>query len=210
MKVGLFFGSFNPVHIGHLVIANFMAENTDLQKVWFVVSPHNPLKEKKSLLKDADRLHLVRLATEDNTKFKVSDIEFKLPQPSYTIHTLTYLKEKFPQHEFVLIMGSDNLESLEKWKNYEIILRDYEIYVYSRTEKLKTPLANHAHVKIFEVPVMDISSSEIRKLIGEKSRCAIFFLKLCMKKLKPESFTGKLLQFNFQQHGTVVAVFYIR
>ncbi|GDX52846.1 putative nicotinate-nucleotide adenylyltransferase [Bacteroidota bacterium] len=191
MKVGLFFGSFNPVHIGHLVIANFMAENTDLQKVWFVVSPHNPLKEKKSLLKDADRLHLVRLATEDNTKFKVSDIEFKLPQPSYTIHTLTYLKEKFPQHEFVLIMGSDNLESLEKWKNYEIILRDYEIYVYSRTEKLKTPLANHAHVKIFEVPVMDISSSEIRKLIGEKKSVRYLLPEIVYEEIKTRKFYRK-------------------
>ena len=188
MKVGLFFGSFNPVHIGHLVIANFMAENTDLQKVWFVVSPHNPLKEKKSLLKDADRLHLVRLATEDNTKFKVSDIEFKLPQPSYTIHTLTYLKEKFPQHEFVLIMGSDNLESLEKWKNYEIILRDYEIYVYSRAEKLKTQLANHAHVKIFEVPVMDISSSEIRKLISEKKSVRYLLPEIVYEEIKTRKF----------------------
>ena len=191
MKVGLFFGSFNPVHIGHLVIANFMAENTDLQKVWFVVSPHNPLKEKKSLLKDADRLHLVRLATEDNTKFKVSDIEFKLPQPSYTIHTLTYLKEKFPQHEFVLIMGSDNLESLEKWKNYEIILRDYEIYVYSRAEKLKTPLANHAHVKRFEVPVMDISSSEIRKLISEKKSARYLLPEIVYEEIKTRKFYRK-------------------
>ncbi|TSA50401.1 MAG: nicotinate-nucleotide adenylyltransferase [Sphingobacteriales bacterium] len=191
MKVGLFFGSFNPVHIGHLVIANFMAENTDLQKVWFVVSPHNPLKEKKSLLKDAYRLHLVRLATEDNTKFKVSDIEFKLPQPSYTIHTLTYLKEKFPQHEFVLIMGSDNLESLEKWKNYEIILRDYEIYVYSRAEKLKTPLENHAHVKIFEVPVMDISSSEIRKLISEKKSARYLLPEIVYEEIKTRKFYRK-------------------
>ncbi len=191
MKVGLFFGSFNPVHIGHLVIANFMAENTDLQKVWFVVSPHNPLKEKKSLLKDADRLHLVRLATEENTKFKVSDIEFKLPQPSYTIHTLTYLKEKFPQHGFVLIMGSDNLESLEKWKNFEIILRDYEIYVYSRTEKLKTPLANHAHVKIFEVPVMDISSSEIRKLISEKKSVRYLLPEIVYEEIKTRKFYRK-------------------
>lgn len=168
MKIGLYFGTFNPIHIGHLVIANFMAENTDLQKVWFVVSPHNPLKEKKTLLKDADRLHLVRLATEDNTKFKVSDIEFKLPQPSYTIHTLTYLREKYPQHEFALIMGSDNLESLEKWKNYEIILRDYEIYVYSRTQEIKSSFTNHKQVKILDVPILDISSSEIRKLINEK------------------------------------------
>jgi len=191
MKVGLFFGSFNPVHIGHLVIANFMAENTDLQKVWFVVSPHNPLKEKKSLLKDADRLHLVRLATEDNTKFKVSDIEFKLPQPSYTIHTLTYLKEKFPQHEFVLIMGSDNLESLEKWKYYEIILRDYEIYVYCRAEKLKTPLANNTHVKIFEVPVMDISSSEIRKLISEKKSVRYLLPEIVYEEIKTRKFYRK-------------------
>ena len=191
MKIGLFFGSFNPIHIGHLVIANFMAENTDLQKVWFVVSPHNPLKEKKSLLRDNDRLHLVRLATEDNSKFKVSDIEFKLPQPSYTIHTLVHLKEKYPQHEFCLIMGSDNLESFDKWKNYEIILRDYEIYVYSRAEKLKSPLANHEHIKIFDVPVMDISSSEIRKLIGEKKSVRYLLPEIVFEEVKARKFYKK-------------------
>ncbi len=191
MKVGLFFGSFNPIHIGHLVIANFMAENTDLQKVWFVVSPHNPLKEKKGLLKDTDRLHLAQLATEDNTKFKVSAIEFKLPQPSYTIHTLTYLKEKFPQHKFVLIMGSDNLVSLKKWKNYEIILRDYELYIYCRTENLKTSLANHERVKIFEVPVMDISSSEIRKLISEKKSVRYLVPEIVYEEIKTRKFYRK-------------------
>ncbi len=191
MKIGLFFGSFNPIHIGHLVIANFMAENTDLQKVWFVVSPHNPLKEKKSLLRDNDRLHLVRLATEENSKFKVSDIEFKLPQPSYTIHTLVHLKEKYPQHEFCLIMGSDNLESFEKWKNYEIILRDYKIYVYSRSEKLKSPLTNHEHVKIFDVPVMDISSSEIRKMIGEKKSVRYLLPETVFEEVKSRKFYKK-------------------
>ena len=191
MKIGLFFGSFNPIHIGHLVIANFMAENTDLQKVWFLVSPHNPLKEKKSLLRDNDRLHLVRLATEDNSKFKVSDIEFKLPQPSYTIHTLVHLNEKYPQHEFCLIMGSDNLESFDKWKNYEIILRDYEIYVYSRAEKLKSSLANHEHVKIFDVPVMDISSSEIRKLIGEKKSIRYLLPETVFEEVKSRKFYKK-------------------
>lgn len=121
MKIGLFFGSFNPIHTGHLIIANFILENSDLERIWFVVSPHNPLKEKKSLLNQYDRLHLVNLAIEDNPKFKASDIEFKLPQPSYTIDTLAYLAEKFSQHQFGLIMGSDNLSTINKWKKFRTV-----------------------------------------------------------------------------------------
>ncbi|NJN35116.1 MAG: nicotinate-nucleotide adenylyltransferase [Saprospiraceae bacterium] len=129
MKIGLFFGSFNPIHVGHLIIANFMATQTDLAQVWLVVSPQNPLKPKNSLARDYDRLHMVALAIGENPKLRASDIEFKLPKPSFTIDTLTYLKEKYPQHEFVLIMGGDNLATLSKWKNYEQILRGYPIYV---------------------------------------------------------------------------------
>ena len=132
MKTGLFFGSFNPVHIGHLIIANFMATHTDLKEVWLVVSPQNPLKDKKSLAPERERLHMLRMAIDDNPKLKASDIEFKLPRPSFTIDTLTYLDEKYPKKDFVLIMGSDNLETLHKWKNYENLLRKYCIYIYNR------------------------------------------------------------------------------
>lgn len=165
MKIGLFFGSFNPVHVGHLIIANFMATHTDLKEVWLVVSPQNPLKKKSSLAKDYDRLHLVRLATEDNLKLKASNIEFDLPKPSYTVDTLTYLKEKYPKKEFVLIMGGDNLGTFHKWKNYETILNNYQIYVYSRPKYDLGQLATHASVSLFEAPMMDISASYIRKSI---------------------------------------------
>lgn len=167
MKIGLFFGSFNPIHVGHLIIANYMASQTPLEQVWFVVSPQNPFKAKKSLARDYDRLHLVRLAIGDNSKLKASNIEFELPKPSYTIDTLTYLKEKHPEYEFVLIMGGDNLASFHKWKNYEIILRDYEIYVYQRPRYELGALADHPKVTVFEAPLMQISASYIRKCIKE-------------------------------------------
>ena len=166
-KTGLFFGSFNPIHIGHLIIANFMATQTDLDQVWLVVSPHNPLKDKQSLARDHDRLHLVHLAIGDNPRLRASDVEFKLPKPSYTVDTLAYLKEKYPQREFVLIMGGDNLATLHKWKNYEILLRDYGIYVYDRAGYELGPLAQNARVKLFDAPRMYISSSYIRECISQ-------------------------------------------
>ena len=167
MKVGLFFGSYNPIHIGHLIIANHMATQTDLDQIWLVVSPQNPLKPKKTLARDYDRLHLVRLAVEDNPKLRASDIEFKLPKPSYTIDTLVYLREKYPQHNFVLIMGGDNLGSLHKWKNYEILLRDYQIYVYQRPNYELNDLQDHPNVQLFDAPMMNISASYIRQCIRE-------------------------------------------
>ena len=167
MKVGLFFGSFNPIHIGHMVLANHMLEYTDLDRIWFVVSPHNPLKIKSSLLNEKHRLHLVNIAIGDNNKLKASDIEFKLSQPSYTIITLTYLKEKFPQHEFVLIMGSDNLENFHKWKNYEEILKNHLIYVYPRPKNSGGKLITHNQVKFVNAPLMEISSTAIRIAIKE-------------------------------------------
>lgn len=165
MKIGLFFGSFNPIHVGHLIIANYMAIHTDLKEVWLVVSPQNPLKQKTSLARDYDRLHLVRLAIEDNPKLKASNIEFDLPKPSYTVDTLTYLKEKHPTKNFVLIMGGDNLNTFHKWKNYETILKNHEIYVYSRPKYELGALANHESISLFEAPLMDISASYIRKSI---------------------------------------------
>ncbi len=163
MKVGLFFGSFNPVHVGHLIIGNYMATQTDLQQVWFIVSPQNPLKPKHTLLRDHDRLHLIQLAIGDNLQLRVSDIEFSLPKPSFTIDTLAVLKEKYPAKEFVLIMGGDNLATLPKWKNYELLLRDYQIYVYDRPDFEKGELADHPSVRIYDqVPMMEISATYIR------------------------------------------------
>ena len=164
-KIGLFFGSFNPVHIGHMIIANYMVTQTDLDNVWLVVSPQNPLKPKNTLARDFDRLHLVRLAIGDNPKLKASNIEFDLPKPSYTIDTLIHLKEKYPQNEFVLIMGGDNLKSLHKWKNYEILLRDYQIYIYKRPSYELGDLATHQNIHLFEAPLMQISASYIRKCL---------------------------------------------
>lgn len=168
MKIGLFFGSFNPIHAGHLIIANHMIEYGGVKRVWFVVSPQNPLKPKQTLLNQYDRLHLVRLAVEEDPRFQVSDIEFQLPVPSYTIDTLVYLKEKYPEKEFSLIMGSDNLESLEKWKNYEVLLRDYEILVYKRNETVSEKWNQYQNIKILDVPLLKISATEIRKMLSEK------------------------------------------
>lgn len=163
MKIGLFFGSFNPVHTGHMIIANFMVSQTDLDEVWLVVSPQNPLKPKATLAKDYDRLHLVRLAIGDTPKLRASNIEFGLPKPSYTIDTLTFLGEKYPEKEFVLIMGGDNLATLHKWKNYEIILRDYEIYLYKRPSYELGERAGHPSVRHFESPLLSISATYIRQ-----------------------------------------------
>lgn len=168
MKVGLFFGSFNPIHVGHMVLANYFLEYSDLKKIWFVVSPQNPLKEKKTLLPEHHRLQLVKLAIGDNVSMKASDIEFKLTQPSYTINTLTYLKEKYSKNEFVLIMGADNLENFHKWKNYEQILKQYEVYVYPRKETIEKDFFKHPKVKLYDAPLMEISSTFIRKSIKEK------------------------------------------
>lgn len=164
-KTGLFFGSFNPIHVGHLIIANYMATQTDIEEVWFVVSPQNPFKEKKSLAKDYDRLHLVRLAIENNPNFRASDIEFDLPKPSYTIDTLAVLSEKFPKREFVLIMGGDNLQTIHKWKNADVLMKNYGIYVYKRPEYDLSAVPEYANVEIFEAPMMSISASYIRKCI---------------------------------------------
>lgn len=167
MKVGLFFGSFNPVHVGHMIIANHMAQHSDLKQLWFVVSPQNPFKKKSSLANDYDRLHLVRLAIGDNPLLRASNVEFELPQPSYTIDTLTYLKEEHPDKEFVLIMGGDNLATLHKWKNYEAILKYYEVYVYKRPSYELGALAEHEKISVFDAPLMEISATFIRKSIKE-------------------------------------------
>lgn len=165
MKVGLFFGSFNPVHIGHLIIAQFIAENTAVDEVWFVVSPHNPLKKKSTLLNDRQRLHMVNLAIGNNPKLRASDIEFSLPQPSYTTNTLAHLHEKFPEKEFCLIMGADNLESFGKWKNHEHILSNTELFVYPRPGAKKSEFENHPNVHLVDAPFMDLSATAIREAV---------------------------------------------
>lgn len=165
MKIGLFFGSFNPIHIGHLIIASFVQANTDLQKVWLVVSPQNPLKHSNTLLNEYHRLHLAKLAVEDDSNLEVSDIEFKLPKPSYTIDTLTYLKEKYPQHEFSIIIGSDSFQNFSKWKNPELILENYRLFLYSRPGfEVNT---DHRNVTVLQAPLLDISATQIRNFVRE-------------------------------------------
>jgi len=174
-RIGLYFGTFNPIHVGHLIISNYMTGYTNLDEVWLVVSPLNPLKKKESLLKDYHRLNLVRIAIEDNPNLKACDEEFNLPKPSYTIYTLAHLKEKFPKYNFNLIMGEDNLRSFKKWKNHEEILKSHYLYVYPRIlteqeklEKTKNiPIVKHSNIIRCEAPVMKISSSFIRKAISE-------------------------------------------
>lgn len=181
MKIGLYFGTFNPIHVGHLVIANYMADFTELDQVWLVVSPHNPLKEKSTLLTDYHRLALVKVAIDDNPKLKASDIEFNLPKPNYTATTLAYLKDKFPQHEFALIMGEDNLRTLHKWRNHDVILKNHKIYVYPRVLTLQeeaevssinlqvtNDFADNPNVIFCEdAPVMKVSASFVRHAIKE-------------------------------------------
>jgi nicotinate-nucleotide adenylyltransferase len=165
LKIGLFFGSFNPIHVGHLIIANIMAETTDLNKVWFIVSPQNPHKPSKGLLHEFDRYDMVRAAVYDSFKLEVSDIEFHLPKPSYTIHTLVHLKEKHPDKDFKVIIGEDNLTNFTKWKNYERILEHYGLYVYPRPGTQLSDLKMHPNVKMVDAPMIDISATFIRSCI---------------------------------------------
>ena len=177
MLTGLFFGSFNPVHIGHLALANFFIAENYLNEVWFVVSPHNPLKEKSGLLDERHRFQLLKLAVGDYSKMKVSNIEFGLPQPSYTVNTLVRLSEKFPKREFALIMGADNLETFHKWKNYEEILKRYKLFIYPRPGYSGGKLVNHSAVKMTPAPIVEISSTQIRKWIKEKKDVRFYMQK---------------------------------
>ena len=161
MKIGLFFGSFNPIHHGHLMVASYIANHTDLQQIWLVVSPQNPHKTQASLLNEYDRLHLAQLAIEEDTQIKVSDIEFKLPKPSYTIDTLTYLQEQFPQHEFVVIMGGDSFQNLPKWKNFEALVKNYAFVVYRRPG-FEITETHGAKVQYLEAPMLELSATLIR------------------------------------------------
>lgn len=169
MKVGLYFGTFNPIHVGHLIIANHMAENSGLDQIWLVVTPHNPHKKKSTLLDDYIRLEMVHQATKEYIKLRPSDIEFKLPQPNYTVNTLAYLQEKYPKHQFSLIMGEDNLNSLHKWKNYDVLLSNHSVFVYPRIfEKTEpTQFENHPNVTFIDAPIVEISSTFIRESIAK-------------------------------------------
>jgi len=190
MKIGLYFGSFNPIHNGHLAMANFLVEYTDIDKLWFVVSPQNPLKEKSGLLADHHRLKLVRLAIENYNKFSASNIEFTMPKPSYTIDTLTYLSEKYPKNTFALIIGADNLLTINKWKNYEQIIKNYEILVCKRPgyQIVDFDILDKNKIKIIDTPNIEISSSFIRKAISE-NRDVRFFM--------PEKIFDYIIEMNF-------------
>src|SRR5690606_2781809 len=169
MKIGLYFGTFNPIHIGHLTIANHLAEYSDLEQIWFVVTPQSPFKVKSSMLDNYQRLEMVFRATKDYDKLRPSDIEFGLPQPNYTINTLVYLQEKFPEHTFSLLMGEDNLKSFHKWKNYEMILENHDIYVYPRISEgaMESQFHSHKKVHFINAPIMELSSTFIRNSIKE-------------------------------------------
>ncbi|XLS28971.1 nicotinate (nicotinamide) nucleotide adenylyltransferase [Flavobacteriaceae bacterium M23B6Z8] len=168
-KVGLYFGTFNPIHVGHLIIANYMVEYSDMDELWMVVTPHNPHKKKNSLLDDRHRYQMVYEATKDYPKIRPSDIEFKLPQPNYTVKTLAVLQETYANHQFALIMGEDNLKSFHKWKNYEVILENHDIYVYPRIAEgtVEHQFQDHSKIHRVDAPVMEISSTFIRNGIAE-------------------------------------------
>ena len=187
MKIGLYFGSFNPIHIGHLIIANYMANHTELNQVWLVVSPHNPLKSKSDLINMYDRLEMCKLAIENSENIRVSDVELKLPQPSYTIDTLAHLHEKYPEHNFSLIMGSDTLSSLKKWKNYELILKDYKIHVYPRPGIPSSDLDSHPAVTITNTPLMELSSTFIRKSLENGKNVQYFVSDIVLEFIKNKS-----------------------
>ena len=190
MKIGLYFGSFNPIHVGHLIIANQLVENSDLDQIWFVVTPHNPFKKKSTLLDNYQRLEMFYLATKDYDTLKESDIEFNLPQPNYTVNTLVHLTEKYPKHDFALIMGEDNLKSFHKWKNYQTILEYHSIYVYPRISegKVDTQFNNHPKITRVDAPIIELSSTMVRKAIKEGKN---------VKPLLPENVWAYLDEMNF-------------
>lgn len=167
MKVGLYFGSFNPIHNGHLIIGNYFINETALDELWFVVSPQNPFKQKKGLLNENHRFNLIKDAIEGERKMKASNVEFKLPKPSYTVNTLAYLKEKYPENKFIIIMGSDSFQNIHQWKNASIILENYEIYIYKRPNYQIEETTERSNIKIVDAPLIEISSTQIRNLIKQ-------------------------------------------
>ena len=191
MKIGLYFGTFNPIHVGHIIIANHLVEYSDLDEIWMVVTPHNPHKKKSSLLENHHRYELVYIALEDYPKIKPSDIEFKLPQPNYTVNTLAHIGEKYPQHEFSLIMGEDNLKSFHKWKNYETILENHEVYCYPRIAEgtVKTTFENHPKIHKVDAPIIQISATLIRDGIKNNKNVAPMLTKEVWNYIDAVSYT---------------------
>jgi len=167
MEIGLYFGSFNPIHHGHLIIASHILYNSDLDQLWFVVSPQNPLKQSAGLLNEYHRLYLVQLSVDEEKNMRAIDIEFKLPKPSYTIDTLTYLSEKYPDHTFSVIMGSDSFQNIARWKNYEQILKNYKIYIYPRSGSSEIEKYPNARVTVVKAPILEISATQVRNNIKE-------------------------------------------
>jgi nicotinate-nucleotide adenylyltransferase len=192
-KIGLYFGSFNPVHTGHLIIASHLANNTDLKEVWFVVSPQNPFKKETGLLNERHRISLVKLAIEDEQSLKVSDVEFKLPKPSYTIDTLIYLSEKYPEYEFSVIMGSDGFQNIEKWKNYEQIINNYSIYIYMRPGFEVTNKYGDNIIQV-KAPLLEISATEIRKNIKAGKSIRYLVTDVVMKEIQEKGYYKSALE----------------
>lgn len=192
MKIGLFFGSFNPIHNGHLIIASHIANYSSLQKIWLVVSPQNPLKKNSSLLNANHRKHLIDLSIEDEIKLLSSNIEFKLPQPSYTIDTLTYLREEYPQHEFSVIMGSDSFSNIKRWKSYEVLLKDYPLIIYQRPGfAIKKEMVTE-HIDVMDAPLLEISSTVIRKMIREKKSIRFLVPDIVMEEIERQQYYSQL------------------
>lgn len=190
MKTGLYFGSFNPIHNGHLIIASHIANCTVLEQIWFVISPQNPLKPSNSLINEHHRKHLIDLAIEGEKYLRTSNIEFKLPRPSYTIDTLTYLSEKYPQHRFSIIMGSDSFSNIKKWKNYDLLLKNYEIYVYTRPGfKVKSEMISE-NIKVLDAPLLQISSTHIRDLIKEKKSIRYLVPDIVKEEIEAQQYYG--------------------
>ena len=192
-KIGLYFGSFNPVHTGHLIIASHLANNTDLKEVWFVVSPQNPFKKETGLLNERHRISLVKLAIEDEKCLKASDVEFKLPKPSYTIDTLIYLSEKYPEYEFSVIMGSDGFQNIEKWKNYEQIINNYTIYIYMRPGFEVTNKYGDNIIQV-KAPLLEISATEIRKNIKAGKSIRYLVTDIVMKEIQEKGYYKSALE----------------
>ncbi len=187
MNIALYFGSFNPIHVGHLIIANHVINETEVDQLWFVVSPHNPLKESASLLNEHQRLHLVRLAIGEMPKFQVSNIEFGMPRPSYTIDTLTFLEEKYPEHKFSVVLGGDSFQNITKWKNYKTLLKKYDLLVYQRPSfEIDQSLSDR--IQVLEAPLLEISSTHIRNLIKAKKSFRFLVTESVLKEIEAGSY----------------------